>query len=185
MRDLNRLQGLLLATSLLFPAALPASPDVHVVVDTRAQTLTVFEGETVAERFENIAIGRGGTTADKRHLDQKTPLGEYRIARIKHDSDYHLFLGFDFPNEPQARRALEKGWIDRGAYEAIARAVSGGRLPPQDTALGGYVGIHGIGDGDPDIHRSFNWTEGCVALTNEEIDRLARLVRMGTPVVVR
>lgn len=166
------------------PAAL-ANPEVHVVVDTHAQTLTVFEGEQVAERFKGIAIGRAGTTANKRHLDQKTPLGDYRIARIKHDSDYHLFLGFDYPTEPQARRALEKGWIDRTDYEAIAEAAARKRLPPQQTPLGGYVGIHGIGDGDPAIHRSFNWTEGCIALTNDQIDRLARLVRMGTTVSVR
>lgn len=180
-----RLHFLIFALAGLSSSGLSANPDVHVVVDTGAQTLTVFDGDRVAERFEDIAIGRAGTTEDKRHRDQKTPLGEYRIARIKHDSDYHLFLGFDFPTEIQARRALEKGWIDRDQYDAIAAAAAQGRLPPQQTPLGGYVGIHGVGEGDPAIHRSFNWTEGCIALTNEQIDRLARFVRMGTRVVVR
>lgn len=181
---LKRLTTLLFTACALLPGALAANPGVHVVIDTRSQTLTVFEGDRVAERFENIAIGRAGTTPDKRHRDNKTPLGRYRISRIKHDSDYHLFLGFDFPTEVQARRALKAGRIDRAQYDAIARAAARDRLPPQNTPLGGYIGIHGIGDGDPEIHEAFNWTEGCIALTNEEVDRLARRVRMGTEVRV-
>lgn len=182
---MNRQSVLLLCASLLISSPAPANPGVHVVVDTRSNSLTVFDGDQVAERFENIAIGRAGATPDKRHLDNKTPLGEYRISRIKHDSDYHLFLGFDFPTEPQARRALGDGRINRAQYDAIADAAARRRLPPQDTPLGGYIGIHGIGNGDPNIHEAFNWTQGCIALTNEEIDRLARRVRMGTPVRVQ
>lgn len=181
---MNRLLVLLATACFLLPGAVAANPGVQVVVDTRSQTLTVLEGDRVAERFENIAIGRAGATPDKRHRDNKTPLGEYRISRIKHDSDYHLFLGFDFPTEAQARRALAAGWITRAQYDAVAAAAARDRLPPQNTPLGGYIGIHGIGDGDPDIHEAFNWTEGCIALTNDEVDRLARHVRMGTPVRV-
>ncbi len=181
---MNRLAILLVFIGFLPPGTLLANPGVHVVVDTGSQTLTVFDGDRVAERFDNIAIGRAGATPDKYHRDNKTPLGQYRISRIKHDSDYHLFLGFDYPTEPQARRALAEGRISREQYDDIASAAAQRRLPPQNTPLGGYLGIHGIGDGDPEIHESFNWTEGCIALTNDEIDRLARRVRMGTPVRV-
>lgn len=182
---LNRLAASLFTACVLLPGVLSANPGVHVVVDTQSQTLTVFEGDRVAERFENIAIGRAGSTPDKRHRDNKTPLGQYRISRIKHDSDYHLFLGFDFPTEAQARRALKSGRISRTQYDTIAAAAARDRLPPQNTPLGGYIGIHGIGDGDPGVHEAFNWTEGCIALTNEEVDRLARRVRMGTLVRVK
>ena len=54
--------------------------------------------------------------------------------------------------------------------------------PP--TTLGGLIGIHGIGKGDPRVHRDFNWTFGCVALTNEQIDQLRPWVRLGTRVVL-
>jgi L,D-peptidoglycan transpeptidase YkuD (ErfK/YbiS/YcfS/YnhG family) len=57
--------------------------------------------------------------------------------------------------------------------------------PPQNTILGGAIGIHGIGNGDPEIHKRFHWTEGCVAVTNEQIERLAELVDIGTRVVIR
>ena len=58
-------------------------------------------------------------------------------------------------------------------------------MPPQQTALGGHIGIHGIGAGDPRIHEDFNWTSGCIALTNAQIDDLAGWVRLGMRVVVR
>jgi L,D-peptidoglycan transpeptidase YkuD (ErfK/YbiS/YcfS/YnhG family) len=51
--------------------------------------------------------------------------------------------------------------------------------------LGGAIGIHGIGGGSPDVHRRFHWTEGCVAVSNEQIERLAELVGIGTRVVIR
>lgn len=178
----HRLIAILL---LAFCCTASAVPGVHVVVDTHHLTLTVLRGEHVLARFDNIAIGRGGASADRKREDQKTPLGDFRIARIKHDSVYHLFLGFDYPSRAQALRGLEKGWISRRQYDDITNALAHHEIPPQDTPLGGYIGIHGLGEGDPRIHARFNWTEGCIALTNEQVDRLASLVRLGTPVSVR
>ena len=60
-----------------------------------------------------------------------------------------------------------------------------GDIPPQVTPLGGYLGIHGVGEGDPGIHADFNWTHGCIALTNQQIDDLAGWIRIGMRVVVR
>lgn len=68
---------------------------------------------------------------------------------------------------------------------AIRRAHKRGEVPPQNTGLGGLIGIHGIGAGDADMHREYNWTNGCVALTNEEIDRLVEWVDVGTLVEIR
>jgi lipoprotein-anchoring transpeptidase ErfK/SrfK len=63
--------------------------------------------------------------------------------------------------------------------------VQAGKTPPQHTPLGGYIGIHGVGSGDPEVHRAYNWTNGCVALTNAQIDILAEWARAGTPVEIR
>lgn len=164
---------------------LAATAGVRVVVDTADLTVTVYEADDVVARFENISIGRGGAAPDRQSKDRRTPLGEFRIARVKHDSDYHLFLGFDFPTTAHADRALARGWISFEDYREIALAAREARLPPQDTPLGGYLGIHGIGKGDLELHRRLNWTEGCIALTNEQVDQLARWVRLGTPVEVR
>jgi lipoprotein-anchoring transpeptidase ErfK/SrfK len=57
--------------------------------------------------------------------------------------------------------------------------------PPQHTPLGGYIGIHGIGNGDTQIHETVNWTNGCVALTNQQIDDLETWVYIGMRVAIR
>lgn len=170
---------------LLIPVPSAAQEPARVVVDTDALTLTVFRGDRVLAVFENISIGRGGTTRLKHHQDGKTPLGTYEIIRADYDSNFHLFFGFDYPTADQAWRAFDAGMIDRRTYRRIVRAQRHGRVPPQTTPLGGYIGIHGIGDGSLAVHRRFNWTEGCIALTNKQIERLDQWVGIGTTVVVR
>lgn len=158
--------------------------EVWLQVDTDAQVLKVMQGRQVIRTFEDIAIGRGGPTRDKRRQDGKTPLGEFRISRINNESPFHRFFGFDYPRLEHAERALKKGYLDADGYEAIRHAIRTGRVPPQNTPLGGHLGIHGIGAGDPEVHRDFNWTNGCIALTNREVDELAQWVQLGVRVVV-
>lgn len=158
--------------------------EVWLQVDTEAQVLKVMQGQQVLRIFEDIAIGRGGPTRDKRRLDGKTPLGEFHISRINNKSSFHRFFGFDYPRLEHADRALKQGYLDTEEYMAISQAIRDGRVPPQNTVLGGHLGIHGIGAGDPQMHRDFNWTNGCIALTNREVDELAKWVQLGVRVVV-
>lgn len=176
----------LLALALCAPALSVASEadEIWVQIDTQALDLKVMRGDQVVQEFEDIAIGRFGTTRDKRRLDRKTPLGEYRISLIKNNSGFYRFFGFDYPRLDQAERALQRGDLSVDEYMAIRHAVRGRRTPPQNTALGGHLGIHGIGAGDPQVHEDYNWTNGCVALTNAQIDALTRWVRLGTRVVI-
>jgi hypothetical protein len=184
------LPGWLLTAALLVavaaaPQADPtAAPDTWVDVDTRTLTLTVMRGKEVLRRFENIAIGSNGTTRDKLALDEKTPLGEFRIDDIRTSDRFHLFLSITYPTPAIARRAWVQGTLDARAYADIRRAWSEHVTPPQDTALGGHLGIHGLGAGDPAIHERFNWTNGCIALTNEQVSELAALVQPGVRVIV-
>jgi len=176
---------LLLGMLVAVPCAQAGEGEVWLLVDTRAMTLTVFQGDAVLRVYENIAIGSGGVTTDKKKNDEKTPLGAYRIARIAERTPFHRFFGFDYPTAEQARRAVLAGVIDERQYRAILRAVRRGEVPPGDTPLGGYLGIHGVGAGDPRIHADFNWTNGCIALSNEQIDDMAQWVKIGTRVEVR
>ena len=158
---------------------------VWILIDTGALTLSVMEGDSALRTFENIAIGSNGATLDKRTMDEKTPLGDFRINAVKYNSRFHLFLAIDYPTMEHARRALEDGRISHEEYQALQAAWKRGEPPPQNTGLGGLIGIHGIGEGDMEIHSRFNWTNGCVAITNEEIDELAGLVGIGTRVTIR
>ena len=159
--------------------------DAWVLIDTGAMTLSVLQGNAVKRVYRNISIGRGGITPEKKRHDGKTPLGEFHIVRMTTDTPFHRFFGLDYPNLERAERARQAGTINQTQYAAIRQAIKTNQVPPQNTALGGYIGIHGIGEGDVAIHEDFNWTYGCIALTNAQIDDLSNWVHMGTKVIIR
>jgi murein L,D-transpeptidase YafK len=184
---LAMLAGVLLSGGLALPVTADGAAEkgIWVKVDTQAATLTVMNGDRPQEVFKDIAIGRYGKTYFKKRGDHRTPLGRFTIAWIPGRSQYHRFLGLSYPDLARADRALENGDITEAQWLAIRRAEKTKARPPQDTPLGGFIGIHGTGAGDPKIHGQYNWTSGCIALTNAQIDRLASLVRIGTPVEIR
>ena len=159
--------------------------DTWILVDTRKMALSVLEGNKVRRTYNGIAIGRAGTTTDKKQGDNKTPLGEFRLVRIAPKTPFHRFFGIDYPTVAHAERALQAGTISLQHYIAILRAIQAQDIPPQETPLGGYIGIHGIGVGEAAIHKRFNWTQGCIALTNQQIDDLSKWVYIGMRVVIR
>ena len=159
--------------------------DYWVLVDTQKMVLSVLEANKVRKTFDRISIGRAGAALNKKSGDNRTPLGEFRLVRITSDSSFHRFFGIDYPTVAHARRAYRAGVIDSEDYAAIFNASRTGAVPPQTTPLGGNIGIHGIGSGDPKVHDEFNWTQGCIALTNRQIDDLSRWVYLGMRVVIR
>lgn len=166
-------------------SAVAQGNDSWILVDTRKMTLSVLEGDTVQRTYKKMSIGRAGTTTDKKQGDDKTPLGEFHLVRIAPKTPFHRFFGLDYPTVGHAERALQAGTIDQGHYAAIRQAFQAGDIPPQETPLGGYLGIHGVGKGDPAIHADFNWTHGCIGLTNQQIDDLSNWIHIGMRVVVR
>jgi len=159
--------------------------EIWVRVDTDRAVLEVLQGSQVKVRLPDISIGRFGTTKVKRRGDNRTPLGSYHVAWLEPRSRFHYFIGLDYPTPAQARAAAELGIIGPDERRSIERSFRLGRVPPQDTALGGLIGIHGLGAGDRSIHARYNWTRGCVALTDEQIDVLLHWVKIGTRVEVR
>lgn len=148
--------------------------------------LRVMQGNHVVRRY-HVAFGRGGIGTKRRIGDNKTPDGNYRIVNFRADSRFHYFMQLDYPNLLDAWHGYRQELIDASQFRAIATAYQKGDEPPQNTALGGYIGIHGIGelnDEKLDIHSSSNWTEGCIALTNDEITELRAYVDLGTRVVI-
>ncbi len=159
--------------------------EIWLDVDTTKHTLIVMQGDEVQQIFENIAIGRYGTTWFKKTKDDKTPLGDFRIGWINEQSRYYRFFGLDYPNRETAQRALEEKLISEEIWLSIIEPTNQEKTPPQNTVLGGYIGIHGIGRGDPEIHDQFHWTNGCIALTNTQIDQLGKWIRPGVMVKIR
>lgn len=167
-------------------AASPRDPgEQWVLIDDKAATLTLYRGYSVVEEFRPISLGRGGASTQRLRGGNATPLGEFRINRFNHDSKWHIFMGVNYPTPTHARMALQNGTYSQADYDAYFDYYRRHRQPPQDTVLGGAIGIHGLGEADPDIHGRYHWTQGCIAVTNSQIERLTELVEVGTRVVIR
>ncbi len=169
----------------VMPNSVWADNGIWIDVDTNAHTLSVMQGDIIQAVFKNVAIGRYGTTWSKMTKDDKTPLGRFRVGWINEKSRYYRFFGLNYPNLDTAKRALDENRITEETWLSILEAKIMGKTPPQNTPLGGHIGIHGIGRGDQEIHHEYNWTNGCIALTNEQIDQLGKWIKPGILVNIR
>lgn len=132
----------------------------------------------------HVAIGRGDGKAKRFSGDQRTPEGQYAIAGLPRASRFHLFIPIDYPSPPDADRGLETGLVDASIHADIVEAHSQGRFPPQDTPLGGDIGLHGEGAAWQGATQERDWTLGCIAVTDAEIEQLAERIDVGVPVEI-
>ncbi len=180
-----KLLSVLLINLCMLPRVSFADSNVWLLVDTQKLSVEVKKGEKTVAVLENIAIGRNGAGEKSHRGDDVTPLGNYRIGWINEKSPFRKFFGLTYPTVEHADSALKQGTIGLDTYESIARAHLAGQIPPQNTNLGGQIGIHGLGSANLSIHKSMNWTHGCIALTNDQIDQLSQWVEKGTLVTVK
>lgn len=175
---------LLLCCSFFSMSALAVS-DVWLLVDTAARKIEVKKGELTLETINEIAIGRGGAGEKTHRGDNITPFGEYKIGWVGSRSSFRRFFGLNYPSSEDAKKAFQKGVIDKRTYDRIVTAHLYNQIPPQNTPLGGQIGIHGLGRANLRVHENFDWTHGCIALTNNQIDHLSQLVDTGTVVKIK
>jgi murein L,D-transpeptidase YafK len=126
--------------------------------------MTLLNGDRIV-RIYRVALGRGGLDNKSRAGDGKVPEGIYHIVGRNPNSAYHLSLRISYPTSAQIREA--------------------GRL---GVNPGGDIMIHGIRNGLGWLgarHRSLDWTQGCIAVTNEEIEEIWRLVPDGAQIEIR
>tara|TARA_R110002049_G_scaffold285705_12_gene467233 strand:+ start:1461 stop:2036 length:576 start_codon:yes stop_codon:yes gene_type:complete len=163
-----------------------ASENIELLISRSAHTLSVKQGDVTLSTFK-VAFGSGGKKAKLREGDHTTPKGAYVINKIRDSENFHLFMLLNYPNMDDAKRALKEDLITRTQYRAILIAHIEGRLPPQNTALGGAIGIHGIGVETKEkleIHQLADWTKGCIAMRNDEVEVLRRYISPGTKVTI-
>jgi hypothetical protein len=129
-----------------------------------------------------VALGRAAEGPKRALGDQRTPEGEYRVAGPPRASRFHRFLPIDYPSTADADRALAEGRLARGDHARIVAALRNGRLPPANTSLGGGLGFHGEGVRWRGESAALDWTDGCVALSDSDLDFLIARVGEGTPV---
>lgn len=134
-----------------------------IVEKLRARCLLYSSGRLIKEFPAEFGPEKIGHKQQKG--DGTTPEGQYFIIRKKSDGStrYYKALEIDYPNEQDKRLFQE--------------AKSNGSLP-QNAQIGGLIEIHGEGG------KGVNWTKGCVALANDDMDQLFHLVQIGTPVTI-
>ena len=147
------------------PAPLPSGTRVDLlVVDKSAHRLRAYaQGRLV--RTYRVSLGHQPLGRKARLGDHRTPEGRYIIDSHNPNSAFHLSMHVSYPSQADDARAWAAGY------------------PP-----GGDVMIHGMRNGSGWIGRAHllsDWTDGCIALTDSEMDQLYRAVPDGTPIVIR
>ena len=142
-----------------------------VVVRKTCRTLDVYRFGERVESFPAV-FGLGGSGSKLYEGDLRTPTGLYMIVDKRCHARWGHFLLLDYPN----LQDLHRYWL----------AMEAGTIPRRGdgyAGVGGAVGIHGTDK--PGLNRrGVDWTWGCVSLANPDVERLARLVPVGTLVLI-
>jgi murein L,D-transpeptidase YafK len=139
-------------------------PADKILIEKKERLLMLLSRGKVLKTYK-IALGGNPDGPKERKGDNKTPEGTYVIDSRNKDSRYHLSLHISYPNEKDKKRAKKLG-----------------------VSPGGDIMIHGIKNGFSwagDYHTDVDWTKGCIAVTDDEIEEIARLVPNGTIVEIR
>lgn len=137
---------------------------MQLLVEKSARRLTVWENNQLIFSCR-IALGREPQGPKQQQGDGRTPEGSYFICLIKQPGKYGRSLGLSYPNTADAAQALENGLIDQRTHDNIAAAIREGRRPPWGSPLGGEIYIHEGGS-------HADWTQGCIALDEQDMDVL-------------
>ena len=136
--------------------------DRIVVYKSKRQLLAYTNGQLV--KTYRVSLGRQPVGAKEIEGDMKTPEGLYYINDKNPNSGYHKNLGISYPNNNDIENAIRLG-----------------------KPAGGDVKIHGLRNYTGFIgkyHRWYDWTLGCIAVTDEEIDELYDAVKIGTQIEI-
>jgi len=162
-----------LAPAMLFCCALMHCLPTHAQAQQKADSILILKKEHLLEllsggkviRTYHVALGSGGLAPKEKEGDGRTPEGLYLIDSRNEHSHYYKALHVSYPDVHDRQRAAAAG-----------------------VSPGGAIMIHGLPNGMGAIgstHRLYDWTAGCIAVTNAEIDAIWKLVPTGTPVEIR
>lgn len=157
------------------PLPVPLSKP-RIVVIKSARRLMLYSDDKLVRRYR-VGLGLSPVEDKVKEGDRRTPEGNFYVFVKNEKSAYYLSLGLSYPNIEDAERGLRDGLINRTQYNQIVQAIRGKGAPPQTTALGGLIYIHGNGS-------QTDWTWGCVALDDNDIRELFNAVPKGTEVVI-
>lgn len=159
----------------LTPLSAINDPKIYVYKEKRR--MYVIQSNVLVRDYP-IGLGFSPQGDKQRQGDGRTPEGDFLICMKNPTSRFIKSLGLTYPDKKHAQRALFAGTITPLEFQDIVTALERLALPPASTALGGQIFIHAGG-----AHK--DWTNGCVALYNRDMDELFNMANVGTPVSIR
>lgn len=147
-----------------FCSSLAVSAKIDLVqVDKSTRKMWLLENGQVMKEY-NIALGKNPRGHKQQEGDKKTPEGQYTLDYKKEDSAFYRAMHISYPNQQDIENANAKG-IEPGGFIMIHGQPN-------------QLGVFGF------ISQRFNWTNGCIALTNTEMDEFMSLVDVGTAIEI-
>jgi murein L,D-transpeptidase YafK len=161
--------------------------NANIVIDRKSYQLNLYE-DTVLVKSYRVSFGKNISKHKNRADDNATPVGEYKICDIDTLHQYHKFLKLNYPNLDDAAEVLRLGLISQKEFDDIRFQFYYGDCPEYNKILGGNIGIHGIGRLNyifKNLPFVYNWTNGSIAMSDEDIDELYSVTGKGVTVVIK
>jgi len=158
-----------------------------IVIDRRNYKLELYSDKVLLKKY-NVVFGRNSGSIKLSKDDFITPTGEYRICSIDTNFIYYKKVYLNYPNTADAVEALRLNLINKKQFSKIVETNKREECSYPDTPLGAEIGIQGIGEYNfifKNLPFVFNWTNGSIALSNQNIDEIISVVSIGTRVSIR
>ncbi len=149
---------------------------MEINIYKKSKRLDVIENGNVTNTY-TIGIGKNEQGHKQTEGDFRTPEGRYNVIVKNPQSKYHLSLGLNYPNITDAKAGLADKRIDKSTYQQICDAHQHNKHIPWKTALGGEIFIHGD-------YQNRTWSEGCIRMTDDDIEELYAMTDIGTIVTI-
>ncbi len=161
-------------------SACDTTADNYVVVRKSVRNLALCNSGGLAYTGSNFWVGLGNPMGDKEQRgDARTPEGIFYVAALVPGSSYYLALLLSYPDSDDAERGYNAGLISLAERDDIQASQTSCGYPDQGTDLGGLIEIHGEGGG---VYG--DWTLGCIAIENDEMDEVWSRMGVGDTIVV-
>jgi len=157
---------------IMFPKRKSHNSEVRISENVKADSAAVFKSNRKMILYSggkeiktySVSLGKNPIGHKEKEGDKKTPEGNYILDRHQENSKYHLAIHISYPNEQNKLNAYKMG-----------------------VSPGGDIMIHGLPNKLEfleDYYANTDWTDGCIAVSNDKMDEIWKIVEDGTPITI-
>ncbi len=161
--------------------------EVSIVVDRSNYRLHLYSDSILVKSYK-VVFGKNSRSTNKSLSDYNTPIGKYVICEKKVLTQFHKMLRINYPNENDLAMLLKKEEISKVQYQKFIETKNIFGCADEELLPGGAIGIVGTGEYNlifKNLPFAFNWTNGSVAVSNENVDELYSVTKIGTKVTIK